>query len=336
MSDKSAIQWTEATWNPVTGCTKVSPGCAHCYAETLTKRYAGRPGWPETFEPWVPGNDTVRVHPERLAIPLSWRKPRLVFVNSMSDLFHEEVSDEFINQVFAVMALAPQHTFQVLTKRPERMREAASRLDNGWGGPGPIWLSMYDRYALDPDRYRAAMSKLDETDTGTPLPNVWLGVSAENQRWADERIPILLDTPAAVRFVSCEPLLGPLSLQPFLARRCNVCEDPDADRIETIRPALDWVICGGESGPNGRYLVEPNKDAAGFDANQMTGRRLPASWEPTGLGLTWVRSLRDQCVEAGVPFFFKQFGGPRPASGGRLLDGREWNEMPKQYGCTTN
>lgn len=278
MSDKSAIQWTEATWNPVTGCTKVSPGCAHCYAETLTKRYAGRPGWPETFEPWVPGNDTVRVHPERLAIPLSWRKPRLVFVNSMSDLFHEEVSDEFIDQVFAVMALAPQHTFLVLTKRPERMRDWFNRT-----------FSCISRERSVYDELAYVRRDLNPRWPGWPLPNVWLGVIAENQRFADERIPILLDTPAAVRCVFCDPLLGPLSIE-LSVRGARVL-------AQKHYPWPDWVIVGGESGPKHR----------------------PISPE-------WVRSLRDQCVEAGVPFFFKQFGGPRPASGGRLLDGREWNE----------
>lgn len=192
MGDLTGIEWTDATWNPVTGCSKVSPGCAHCYAETLSLRF----GW--SAGPWTPANAPVNVilHPERLGQPLGWRRPRMVFVNSMSDLFHELVPDEFIFAVFDEMARADWHTYQVLSKRPERMSQVVGRY-----------------YAL---RERP------------PLPNLWLGVSIENNRWVS-RADGLRGTPAVVRFISAEPLLGPLS-------------DLNLDGI-------DWLIAGGESGP---------------------------------------------------------------------------------------
>jgi protein gp37 len=190
-SARSAIEWTEATWNPVTGCSKVSPGCAHCYAETLSKRF----GW--TAKPWTPENelDNVRLRPERLGQPLRWRQPKVIFVNSMSDLFHELVPLEFIWDVFDVMAAAKQHVFQILTKRHERLAELAPLIE---------WPE-----------------------------NVWMGVSIENRRWI-ERAECLRTVPAAVRFVSAEPLLGPL-------------DDLDLDGI-------DWLIAGGESGPRHRPM----------------------------------------------------------------------------------
>ena len=188
MAEKSGIEWTDATWNPVTGCTKVSPGCAHCYAEAITLRFR-RGG------PFLPGKTTIKLHPDRLNLPLSWKRPRRIFVNSMSDLFHEEVPIEFIHQVFEVMARASRHTFQILTKRHERLQILANELD---------W----------PD-------------------NVWVGVSVENQYWADRRIPPLLTVPAAVRFLSVEPLLKLMTLRPYLKD-------------------LQWVIVGGESGPRAR------------------------------------------------------------------------------------
>lgn len=266
MSGKTKIEWSEAVWNPATGCSKVSSGCANCYAETLTKRYAGANGWPATFLPWTPANaaENVVLHPDRLEAPFSWRKPRRVFVNSMSDLFHEQMPDDFIDQVFQVMALARQHTFQVLTKRPKRMR--------GW--------------MTKPSETKAIWSP-----TSWPLPNVWLGVTVENQRWADERIPILLDTPAAVRFISCEPLLGPVDLKPGDwipplggGPRVNIFRP-----WEEMPPPLDWVIVGGESGPKHRP----------FDPS-------------------WARSIVAQCREAGVAAFVKQLGGARP--GNKLED----------------
>lgn len=253
MSERSSIEWTEATWNPVTGCSKVSPGCAHCYAERLSLRFG------HSKKPWTPENaaENVVLHPDRLEMPLRWRKPRRVFVNSMSDLFHELVPTEFIDRVFATMVRAPQHTFQILTKRPERMRDYMGEL------------------ALTPHE----MNLMEIGLPDWPPKNVWLGTSAENQRWYDARILPLLDTVAAVRFVSLEPLLGPIGLGTL------------------IQP--DWVIVGGESGP----------DARPFDPD-------------------WARTVRDQCVSYGIPFFFKQHGGRTSKSGGRELDGRTWDEMP--------
>ena len=201
MGDRTAIEWTEATWNPVTGCSKVSPGCAHCYAETISLRFG------HSRKAWTPQNAAVnvRLHPERLDQPLKWRRSRLVFVNSMSDLFHELVPDTFIAEIFRRMAAAPQHTFQVLTKRPERMRDVVGQL--------------YEE-----------LNDLGEE----PLSNVWLGTSIENSRFVS-RAEAVRETPAAARFISAEPLLGPI-----------------AERLDLTD--IDWVIVGGESGPKHRPM----------------------------------------------------------------------------------
>ncbi|MFJ6061639.1 DUF5131 family protein [Streptomyces tendae] len=278
MADHTTIEWTDRTWNPVTGCTKVSPGCDNCYAETIAHRFSGSKAFPNGFD--------VTQHEARTSRPLRWKKPARVFVNSMSDLFHADVPAEFIARVFAVMALTPQHTYQVLTKRPGRMRSLLSNRD---------FRALVDdhREQLHPGC----------GDFAWPLPNVWLGVSVENQRWADIRIPALLETPAVVRFLSCEPLLGPLDLfgpivpgrgRPkltyWLDGRPGWGPDQTDDRGRvfqemTVGPRLDWVIVGGESGPKARAM-HPE----------------------------WARTIRDQCQQAGVPFFFKQWGewGPAP------------------------
>jgi len=224
----TTIEWTEKTWNPVTGCTKVSQGCKNCYAERIAERFWGERAFTD-----------VQCHPERLDQPLRWRKPCRVFVNSMSDLFHEAVPDEFIAQVLALAGDAPQHVYQVLTKRPERMRKI--------------------------------LSEICAFGNCRPPANLWLGVSIENQKTADDRIAVLLETPAAVRWVSAEPLLGAVDLNNI--RIGHVC-----------LPGIDWVVCGGESGPGARPM-HPD----------------------------WARALRDQCLSAGVPFFFKQWGEWWPA-----------------------
>jgi len=305
------------TWNPITGCTKVSPGCKNCYAERMAKRLAGRYGYPEQ-----PHQFDVTPHYDKMDLPLRWKKPRMVFVCSMGDLFHKDIPMRFISQVFELMSQARQHTFQVLTKRPERALEFY------------LWAKKIDGWAFG-------------------YPNVWLGTSVENQAAADERIPLLLQTPAAVRFVSCEPLLG-------YVEPCNILKD--GLKINSLTGEtgtregwpgkdtgrLNWIICGGESGPGARPM-HPD----------------------------WARGLRDQCQQAGVPFFFKQWGrwidyhnapaetriaidrgayqemlvsyhnadivwrepsehqngwvyaaGKKAA--GRLLDGRTWSEMPGQ------
>lgn len=234
MSDHSSIEWTDATWNPVRGCTKVSPGCKHCYAETFAERFRGVPG-----HPFEQGFD-LRLVPEALRLPLQWKRGRLVFVNSMSDLFHEDIPFEYIREVFATMRAAGQHQFQVLTKRAERLAELASRLDIA--------------------------------------PNVWLGVSVESAEYT-WRAEHLRTVSARVRFLSVEPLLGPIEKLPT--------------------DGIHWVIVGGESGRHARPM-EPQ----------------------------WVRSIRDQCRRAGVPFFFKQWGGVMKSRTGRVLDGETWDEMP--------
>jgi protein gp37 len=260
MSDKSAIEWTDATWNPVTGCTKVSPGCAHCYIErTPPFRMAGR-----KFER---GSTNILVHLDRLEVPLHWRRPRRVFVNALSDLFHEVLPETFVASVFAVMAMAQEHTFQVLTKRPDRMerlltsdalRAVVSAEILRLCGAG------FDGAPIDP-----------RTTHGWPLPNVWLGVSAENQRFFDERVQILTKTPAALRFVSAEPLLGDIDMQLALS----------APNIDYPRIGVDWLIAGGESGPGARPM-----------------------------DLAWARSLRDQCADYDIAFFMKQLGGSKAGS----------------------
>lgn len=277
MGDKTSIEWTDATWNPVTGCTKVSPGCDNCYAATLAERFRGTTG--HYFE----NGFDVQLRPSQLDQPLRWKKPRRVFVNSMSDLFHRDVPDQFIATIWATMALAPQHTFQVLTKQHARMRSLLNRNE-------------FITEICEQGHRIAHQHNLPDRifDHGPwPLPNVWLGVSTENQKWADIRIPALLDTPAAVRFISAEPLLGPIDLvgpgyiggQRGHGGTHNGVGSADCP-IEThhhhdmrCKPALDWVIVGGESGRDARPMH-------------------PA----------WPRSLLDQCAAAEVPFHFKQWG----------------------------
>lgn len=277
MSSKSNIEWTDATWNPVTGCTKVSQGCKNCYAERDWARLSANPTAKAYYgRPFT----EVRCHPDRLRQPLHWKRPRRIFVNSMSDLFHDAVPDDYIAEVFSVMALCPQHIFQILTKRPARMH----RLLNAVRRPGL------------PEKVAGALARLSERGeiTGsqylnacalpaTELPNVWLGVSVEFQAEANSRIPLLLNTPAAVRFLSCEPLLGKIDLEPSGALDGHyigalIDFESGIDELELV-PRIDWVIAGGESGPSARPM-HPD----------------------------WVREVRDQCNDAGVPFFFKQWG----------------------------
>lgn len=375
------MEWTDATWNPVRGCTRVSPGCGGpgphggCYAEELAGRFSGinsktgQPMWGHGFAETRNGvhrwTGKVALIEDKLLAPLHWRAPMKIFVNSTSDLFHEKLPDEAIDRVFAVMAVASHHTFQILTKRPERM----------W-----LYMTNVEREALWMNAVANLMEKLGLRDDQVPilrrrepwlpLPNVWLGTSVEDQERADERIPALIDTSAAVRFISAEPLLGPIDLTELPSHWDG--EDRPLMRLNALRgvhkcgPAvvdatakLDWVIAGGESGDTARPM-HPE----------------------------WARALRDQCTAAGVPFFFKQWGeylpvgqslpgfgkihgatavkpgrmklhyggtpqeAPKHAfvergvefastadgrltfrvgkgAAGRLLDGREWNEFPK-------
>jgi protein gp37 len=246
MSEKSSIEWTDSTWNPVTGCTKVSPGCTHCYAETFAERFRGVPG-----HPYEQGFD-LRVWRERFELPLRWKSPRNIFVNSMSDLFHRDIPDEVVETVFETMRRADWHTFQVLTKRPERMRDFVT-----------------DRAArgLAPNLVQA---------------NTWLGTSVESQDFVP-RAKAIRDLPVSVRFLSCEPLLGPLDLREVL----------DAGK------GINWVIVGGESGHGARPM---DRD--------------------------WVLDIQKHCAKAGVPFFFKQWGGRNKKKAGRMLEGRTWDEKP--------
>jgi protein gp37 len=290
VSSSTSIEWTEATWwNPVTGCDRVSPGCAHCYALDLAARLKGmgQPKYQRDGDPRTSGPGFgVTLHEAELDTPLRWRRPRLVFVNSMSDLFHEEIPDEFIARVFAVMSLAREHTFQVLTKRPERMAKLLAH---------PEFENVF----------RRATGELGHE---LPLPNVWLGVSIENRRFVD-RADLLRETPAAVRFVSAEPLLGPAVEWMVCATcsmegpdpRCDECEGAESWPLEggLDLTDIDWLIVGGESGPDHRRM-KPQ----------------------------WARDLRDLAELYETAFFFKQWGGRTPKAGGRELDGRTWDEMP--------
>lgn len=235
MSSNSDIEWTDATWNPVTGCTKVSPGCSHCYAETFAERFRGVEG-----HPYEQGFD-LKLWSERLELPQRWKKPKRIFVNSMSDLFHQDVPDEFIKKVFEMMNQANWHQYQVLTKRSERLAALNKQLN---------WA-----------------------------PHIWMGVSVESANFTF-RIDYLRETDAFIKFLSIEPLLGPI---------------PDLNLEE-----INWVIVGGESGNRARPLEE-----------------------------TWVIDVRNQCLAAGVPFFFKQWGGRNKKRSGRLLEGQTWDEMPR-------
>lgn len=318
MSDKTGIEWADATWNPIVGCSIVSKGCTNCYAMKVAHRLLDNPGHPHYHGTTAPTKNggvwtgKMAIAPEHIVTqPIRWTRPRRVFVNSMGDLFHEDVPREWIDRVFHIMALTPWHTYMVLTKRAERMLEYLS---------DPITQKLYP---------------------GLPLPNVWLGVSIEDQDTANERIPHLLQTPAAIRFISAEPLLGPVDLRnplhlmvhfttpmhyptgqigetTFRWEKSYNINDPEKRPIDS---AIDWVICGGESGPGARPM-HPD----------------------------WPRTLRDQCIAAGVPFFFKQWGEwatvasiyRRPAcanddqdlfrfgkkQAGRHLDGRTWDEFP--------
>ena len=266
---KTSIEWATDVWNPVTGCTKVSQGCKHCYAERIASRFWGERKFTD-----------VRVHPDRLDEPLHWRKPRRVFVNSMSDLFHEDVPDSFIGRVFGVMSAAYWHTFIVLTKRANRMYSYLSDVD------------MHKK--LDPTNTNQRWQLFDTwRDIPAVLPNVWLLVSIEDQKSADERIPLLLQTPAAVRGVSYEPALGPVDFRPYLLA------DPGRPNWSRLN-RLHWIIMGGESGPGARPMHP-----------------------------TWALSVRDQCQAAGVPFFFKQMGSAW-ANLNNTADrkGGEWDEWP--------
>lgn len=345
----SKIEWTELTWNPIVGCSHVSPGCDHCYAERMAYRLA-------CIESKKYKGDLSKVHyagalnkkkwngktefvESALTKPLHWRKPRMIFACSMSDLFHESVPFEWIDRVFAVMALCPQHTFQVLTKRSKRMLEYFSEPKTKTGNcyAGQVLPEVQFRV------HRKAIAMVHERQTGNqgrqlnmwdgrwPLPNVWLGVTAEDHQRANERIPDLLKCPSATRFVSVEPMVGPVDLisyfNPLSCPNCGKVDCPDGydvlgadveklfcnncgdEVVVDILDPLDWVICGGESGPGARPM---NPDCA--------------------------RSLRDQCKEAGVSFFFKQWGKYLPQYQLQSMDENTWRHIdenriaPKSFG----
>lgn len=345
MAENTKIEWCDATWNALRGCSRVSEGCRNCYAEGMAARFCGPGLWGHGIaNPVAAGGHwtgKVVLNEKALVKPLHWKKPRRIFVTSIGDPFHPRVTDDMLDRMFAVMAMCPQHIFQCLTKRPERMREYINRV-------------LAESHSATVKRFAQHLGDFawpkGWTGMDWPLPNVWIGTSVENQTAADERIPHLLATPAAVRFLSCEPLLGPVRLTNMDINRhiasrqmgriggywinALTGENDDMGRPCPDVPRLDWIIAGGESGRKARPM-HPD----------------------------WVRSLRDQCAAAGVPFLFKQWGewkhtperahfkeayrepwkrqesgmdGVRPAlmfrvgkkTAGRLLDGVEYNAFP--------
>lgn len=291
MAEHTTIEWTEATWNVITGCSVISPGCTNCYAMRLAgtrlKHHPTREGLTVDSKAGPVWNGSVRFNREWLHQPLEWKRPRRIFVCAHGDLFHPGVWDAWLDEIFAIMALAPHHTYQVLTKRSAEMRAylndptTQARIAVQMMELAPVGQKLANPPVLTPGRPMSI--------SRWPLPNVWLGVSAEDQTRANERIPDLLETPAAVRWVSAEPLIGPLDLSRISTMRFRGAEVLNAltgelsgmfgDPCPTRLPRLDWVVPGGESGPDARPM-HPD----------------------------WPRLLRDQCVEAGVPFLFKQHG----------------------------
>jgi len=335
MSTATKIEWTDATWNPLRGCSRVSAGCVNCYAETMANRFSG-PGQP--YEGLVNHkgrwNGKVQLVEKHLDDPLRWEKPRRVFVNSMSDLFHEAVSDDAIMRIFAVMALAKQHTFQVLTKRPERMQRMLTDM-TFWGGV----VGVAHEVANSPCATATVEDAIDESDRA--LSNVWLGVTVENQAAADERIPLLLQTPASVRFLSMEPLLGPVDLSKWIGTYdCNACGYVGFETSQKFycckceayyEDAPDDEGCP-KCGYSADALVCPNPECEAHEHDipsfGMTDYLLGTENNPmihwvivggeSGPGARpmhpdWARSLRDQCQAAGVAFLFKQWGAIKPA-----------------------
>lgn len=284
MADGTKIEWTDATWNPITGCSVVSPGCANCYAMKLAgtrlKNHPTRAGLTTDSKAGPVWNGQVRFNESMLLDPLKWRRPRMIFVCAHGDLFTENVPDEWIDRIFAVMALAPHHTFQVLTKRPERMRDYVLKVCNG--------RARFTEWASRGFDIAVAAAAAETVPPIWPLPNVWLGVSVEDQKRADERIPLLLETPAAIRWISAEPLLGSLDVTRHL-------EVGHLDsELGLSNPGIDWVVAGGESGRGARPM-HPD----------------------------WARALRDQCAAADVAFLFKQWGEYLPAID-RERDDPDW------------
>lgn len=330
MPNKTNISWCDLSSNPLiaydreTGkrgwfCTKVSSGCQNCYAEKLNMRFGNRLRFTEANRTRV----EWRLNERELEAVVKRQEPARIFWEDMGDMFLEDIPEEFLAQIWATMALSKQHTHLVLTKRPARMKEILT---------SAAFARRYSEIGFDharemyPDRDWSCFRPLTEP---RPLPNLCAMTTAENQHWADIRIPKVLEVPAGMHGVSCEPLLGPIDLTPWLLEfiRRDSNEPVAIYDIYSKRNGLDWVIVGGESGgPPERRLVRQWRDGILPDGSK---RREPPgilTWEPKPEALQWVRSLRDQCQAAGVPFHFKQWG---PKAGqGTVLDGREWQEMP--------
>lgn len=304
MGDRTNISWSDATWNPIRGCSRVSTGCVHCYAETIAARFSkpaqAYEGLTDKNGRW---NGEIRVVEKHMLDPIRWREPRKIFVNSMSDLFHENITNETIASIFAVMALAPQHTFQILTKRAARARAWFEWVVKCWPELEPMHKTIEPdsnvvlHYGPDRDaRYAQALAAVeDEAAEPWPLPNVWVGTSTEDQATLDERVQQLLHIPAAVRWISAEPLLGPLNIAGYDDGTWWHDGGFESDKH------LDWVVAGGESGP-GHRVMDPQ----------------------------WAESIAEQCRNAGVALFVKQDSGSKPGKQGRLSDDLwQFKDFPK-------
>lgn len=337
---KTSIEWTDAVWNPIRGCSRVSEGCRSCYAERVANRFKG-PGMP--YEGLIAKggqwNGNIKIVEDKLREPLSWIKPRMVFVNSMSDLFHESVPFETIAAIFSVMSVTTRHTYQILTKRPARMLEFFDWAIDFSYPDFPDDSRIVESWPFQEEWQPVNSNKggYDNCGPAIPYKNIWLGVSVEDQKTADERIPLLLKVPAAVRWISAEPLLESINLKDIATSLTEIMLPlagitwtafEHETRVTEVHNKLDWVVVGGETGVNARPMHAD-----------------------------WVRTIRDQCAEAGTPFFFKQWGewgfsvqgacftnakeklclkpgtiawrtGKKKA--GRELDGRTWDEYPER------
>ncbi|SDP92304.1 protein gp37 [Phyllobacterium sp. YR620] len=345
MADKTKIEWTDATWNPITGCSIVSPGCTNCYAMKLAgtrlKHIKSRKGLTKDTKAGPVWTGEVRFNEEWLNQPLRWKAPRMIFVCAHGDLFAEGVPDEWIDKIFTVMTLAPQHVFQVLTKRPDRMRDYCRNLPARADRLGQWAASIWG--GKDPD----GIYETAQETAANPLANVWLGVSVEDQTRAEERIPILLDTPAAVRWISAEPLLGPIDL-------ANVDIDNDGS-MDTINPRLwrdEWELSWQGTTDDANEALDGFLDWYGLSSIPDGFMHPTLDWVVVGgesghgarpVQQKWVQSLRDQCAGASVPFLFKQWGEYKPTSdangpymawfgkraAGRELDGVTHDAFPE-------
>ena len=327
------IEWTDESWNPVTGCTKIAEGCGNCYAERMSKRLAGRYGYPSK-DPFK-----VTIHRDKIPQPIHWKSPRMIFVCSMSDLFHDSVPDEIIDIVFAVMAMCPRHTFQILTKRPKRMCSYLSNLSEANYDVAGRLADAADEYFGDVEAGCWVSNSINkclgkELNVGWPLKNLWIGTSISTQEDANSNIPSLLKAYARLRFVSIEPLLSKIVLPKFIKLPHRVRGDwPVGDQV-IAKPGIYEV----DLNPHGARSVKTPKGSLGIKPNECEDLGLGINFVIVGaesgprarpMDLDWARSIRDQCIKARIPFFLKQAAVNGKLESMPMLDGKIWNQMPE-------